>query len=285
MEWQFCNPGKVDSRPMSVSRSCRRVSQLALVWLLISPASAGNSPLIAIILDDLGNNLAAGRGALNLPGQVTYSFLPRTPHASFLASQAVAKGRETMLHLPMQSVAREQLGPGGLTQDMPSGQLQRTILEDIRSIPSAAGVNNHMGSLLTRDAVVMGQLMAILKDHPGMYFLDSRTDRQTVAEQVAREMGVPTGRRNVFLDNERNEDYILRQFNALLGMARKSGAAVGIGHPYPETLRVLEKKLAELESCDVVLVPVSELIEHQRRNQPWPVSSSPLHTAARSLKP
>lgn len=270
---------------MSIFSLCRSLMYLALAWLMASPAIAGDAPRIAIILDDLGNNLAAGRGALNLPGQITYSFLPRTPYARVLASQALAMGRETMVHLPMQSLATRQLGPGGLTQDMARGQVQQTILENIQSLPAAAGVNNHMGSLLTRDAKVMAQLMEVLREHPGMYFLDSRTDDQTVAEQVARDMGVPTSRRNVFLDNERNEAYISEKFSELLAIAKNSGAAVGIGHPYPETLRVLEKELVELDSRNVVLVPVSELIEHQRSNQLWPVSSSPLHTAARSLKP
>ena len=136
-------------------------------------------------------------------------------------------------------------------------------------MPSVSGVNNHMGSLLTRDAALMGELMGLLRDHGDMYFLDSRTDDQTVAEQVAREMGVPTSRRNVFLDNDPNETYILSQFHALLASAKQTGAAVGIGHPYPETLAVLERELADLRArrqIQVRAVPPADLrsYEHLR---------------------
>ena len=257
----------------------------AVLCLLMSSASAADAPLIAIILDDLGNDLPAGRDALDLPGAVTYSFLPKTPHARLLAAGAAAQGREVMLHLPMQSLAGEPLGSGGLTLEMSARDFRQTVLDNIRSVPAVAGINNHMGSRLTRDTEQMARLMTVLREHGDLYFLDSRTDDQTVAEQVARETGVPTTRRNIFLDNERNEAYIRGQFLELLANAREQGAAVAIGHPYPETLAVLERELADLETHGVVLVPVSRLIEHQRRNQQWPVFSSPLRTAAKNLKP
>lgn len=264
------------------------VIRFVLVLLFVSlpavPAYAVDPPLVAIIIDDLGNDLGAGRQALSLRGKLTYSILPGTPYAKVLADQVTASGREAMLHLPMQSLGNNPLGPRGLTRDMTQQAFRRNIIDSIQSLPNVVGINNHMGSLLTSDEVLMSQLMEVMGNFPQMYFLDSRTNDRTVAEQVARNMGVPTTRRDVFLDNERSEQQIAIQFERLLRMARISGSAVAIGHPYPETLAILETKLRELESEGVMLVSVSEIINHQRRNRQWQESSYPLQTAARNLK-
>ena len=45
-------------------------------------------PTIAIIVDDLGYDLERGHRILQLPGAITISILPFTPHARELAEQA-----------------------------------------------------------------------------------------------------------------------------------------------------------------------------------------------------
>ena len=241
-----------------------RACGMLVLWLALAVAEAQQPvPIIAIVLDDLGNSLSAGRQALALPGKLTYAFLPQTPHAAGLSRQVHATARESIVHLPMQSLSDRPLGPGGLTLDMDETQLRRTLAADLTSVPFAVGINNHMGSGYTADMPSMTQLMAALVERENMYFLDSRTHKSTVAELAARQAGVPTTRRDVFLDLRRDEAYISGQFNLLLAKAQRRGSAVAIGHPYPETLAVLKRRLPELEGLGVELVPLSRLIQRQ----------------------
>jgi len=240
-----------------------------ILWLMLVAAQAQPpGPVIAIVLDDLGNNLSLGRQALALPGNLTYAFLPQTPHAARLSRQVHATARESIVHLPMQSLHHRALGPGGLTQDMDAAELKQVLLQDLRSVPFAVGANNHMGSGLTRDLNVMFQLMTLLAERGDLYFLDSRTHELTVAQQAAEQAGVPATRRDVFLDNLRDETHIGKQLNLLLAKARQQGSAVAIGHPYPETLTVLARRLPELEGLGVELIPLSQLIERQSAEKP-----------------
>lgn len=258
---------------------------LGLFWMTCGGA-AEPPPVIAIILDDLGNNLQAGRQALELPSEVTLAFLPHTPHAQILAEAAHKQGNVVMLHLPMESKPWHRLGPGGLTANMNREELLWVLAKGLEAIPFAAGVNNHMGSRLTARAEPMDWLMRDLGRRGGLFFVDSRTTAQTVAWRKAAENEVPSTSRDVFLDNTRTLGSIRHQFNHLLETARNHGQAVGIGHPYPETLQVLAEVLPELAEADVELVAVTDLIESQKsRRQKWQAPSSPSLKVAKNSKP
>lgn len=262
-----------------------RACSVLLLWLALTVSEARQpAPFVAIVLDDLGNNLALGRRALALPGKLTYAFLPHTPHAATLSRQVHATARESIVHLPMQSMNNRALGPGGLTLDMDETQLRHTLMESVRSVPFAAGINNHMGSGLTGNMQAMSRLMAMLAERGDMYFLDSRTHKSTVAELAASQAGVPTSRRDVFLDFKRDEAYISDQFNLLLAKAQQHRSAVAIGHPYPETLAVLTRRLPELEELGVELVPLSTLIKRQNKDKSNPRSENATIVGAKMLQ-
>jgi polysaccharide deacetylase 2 family uncharacterized protein YibQ len=260
---------------------------LLLFFLSTAAAAEQAEPaaVIAIIIDDVGNDLRAGEEALTLPGPVTLAFLPHTPHAKGLARRAHGAGKEVMLHLPMQSHAGNRLGPGALTLHMTEENFRQSLKESLDSVPHVAGLNNHMGSLLTRHPGAMGWLMSGMRDYGELFFIDSRTTLETVAEQVAQEHQVPAARRDVFLDNDRNPAAIGRQFRQLVRLARRQGYAVGIGHPYKETMEVLERELPRLEAEGVRLIRTSELVGYQGRKATWPESSSPSPKVVKNLKP
>ena len=233
----------------------------------------------------MGYDLARGRQALQLPGAVTYSFLPRTPNTAILSAEAWSRGREIMLHLPMQAADDRALGPGGLTLEMTEPEFRLVVEDDLAAVPHAVGVNNHMGSLLTRHPGAMGWLMAQLAERGGLYFVDSRTSEHTVAERAALARGLVASRRDVFLDNEPDEAYIAAQFHALVAVARRDGNAIAIAHPHPATLAVLRRELPKLAQYGVGLLPVSRIIERQRRSPTWHASSSPSPQVAKNSKP
>lgn len=214
---------------------------------------------LAIIIDDIGYNGPQGRRAVDLDGAFTLAILPFTPHTHELAQRAHARGKEIMLHAPMSNTRDIPLGKGGLTSGMTHDQFVKTLHASLADIPYLSGVNNHMGSRLTRESEPMGWLMQeLVKRH--LYFIDSRTSAKSQALTVARAYGVPSLKRDIFLDNERDHDHIREQLLKAIHQAKRQGSAIAIGHPYPQTLDVLEQAQPLLDRYDVELVPVSDLL-------------------------
>jgi len=228
---------------------------------MASPTLPLAHPAVAIIIDDLGYRGIEGSRALALPGKVTVSILPHTPFAREFAEDAYARGIEVMLHLPLQpDDSLYDPDPGEIWLDTGSGEFLSTLDADLASVPHAVGVNNHMGSLLTRHPGHMTWLMQAL-EHRHLFFVDSFTTARSVALQMAHEVGVPAVRRNVFLDTDPDPDAVSLEFDRLVALAHKQGYAVAIGHPYPSTLAMLERRLPELERAGVRLVWASQLID------------------------
>jgi polysaccharide deacetylase 2 family uncharacterized protein YibQ len=232
-----------------------------IVLLLCAQLSAEPAAKIAIIIDDLGYQLEAGRRAIQLPGPVAYAVLPGTPRGRQLAENAHSNGKEVLLHLPLQAV--EQNGPeepGGITLDMSREIFSAAFAAAFESVPFAIGVNSHRGSLLTRHPGHMRWLMEEIGYRGNLFFIDSYTTHASIALQVANEMQVAAIKRDVFLDHDNAPDAIAREFERLKSLARDRGSAVAIGHPYPATLSFLEQALPRLSEEGIELVAVSELI-------------------------
>lgn len=243
----------------------------------VSRNTRGTLPAIALIIDDLGNKRELGKHVVDLPGPVACAFLPYGQHTDFLARQAYAHHKEVLLHLPMQAVedAPAMLGEGVLTLDMTEQQFMATLAHDMAAVPYISGLNNHMGSLLTRHPGSMAWLMDAITRRGDLFFVDSRTTSATVAEQLALEYGIPNTARNVFLDNVPTPEAVRAQFQKLIAMAKLNGSALGIGHPYPETVAVLADELRRLQQYGVRLLPVSRLIELQKEGRTsWQASLS-----------
>ena len=223
----------------------------------VSPSA---NPKIAIIIDDIGNNIPLGQRAAALEGNLTLAVLPKTPGAKKIARKGFKAGKEIMLHAPMSNHNNEALGPGGLTDEMDKATFINTLIDDILSIPHVQGVNNHMGSKLTTHTEQMSWVMEELKKR-NLYFIDSLTNSHSVAHLTARSYNIPAQERDVFLDHDKSPEAIAAAFRKLIRVSKRNGYAIGIGHPYPETLDVLERLLPELKQSDIELVHVSELLK------------------------
>lgn len=234
-------------------------------WITAALLLCG-SPLLcaaelAIIIDDVGYNLSAGEQLIRLEHDITLAILPFTPHGRTLANAAHHAGKEIMLHTPMSSTRNVSPGKQTLTGLMSQQQLQAALEKMLKDIPHVQGTNNHMGSQLTQEAGPMKWLMEVLSVRQ-LYFIDSRTTAATVALDTAREQGLPSMKRDVFLDNLRQEKQIRQQLQQAITLAQQQGYAIAIGHPYRETLAVLKQLDSLLADTDVHLVPVSHLITH-----------------------
>lgn len=237
-----------------------RVLLICCAFACSTPAVA-DMPRIAIIIDDIGDRENEGRLAVTLPAAIACAFLPHTPFAAELAAKAHDSGKEVLLHLPLQSLAGKALGPGAITLDTGEAEFRRILQDNLDAIPHVQGVNNHMGSLLTRHPGHMTWLMQGLSANGALYFIDSYTHPDSVALAIAHENGIPAARRDVFLDNVPDRAAIAAEFARLVKLARERGSAIGIGHPRTATLEFLAEILPRLkEEEGVELVPVSTLL-------------------------
>ena len=236
------------------------------------PTPAKRQTQIAIIIDDLGYQRELSIQATQLPGQLTLSIIPFSPYGRRIAELATEQGKEVMLHAPMSSVSDKPMEPGTLTPTMDKAQFQQTLQKGLADLPNIRGLNNHMGSELTQLRLPMRWLMDELRDR-GLYFVDSRTIASSLAWQTALDSGVPTARRDVFLDHDATDLAIAAEFGRLLAIAKCHQRAVAIAHPYPETLHFLETILPMLDRAGIQLVPVSQLLiypEISASNNPDP---------------
>jgi uncharacterized protein len=224
------------------------------------PITKDVRPRIAIIIDDLGYDAESNLPFFRLDLPLSLSVLPNGPSTKSIVRMANEEGRELVLHLPMEprNYPSVKPGPGALLLSMNADEITRVLDQDLRQIKGARGVNNHMGSAFTEDREKMRIVLAELKKK-GLFFVDSRTTKLTVALDLAREIGLPSDRRTVFLDNNLAPKAMKIQMERLLSMARNHGLAIGIGHPYKETLRLLKEYCSKIKS-EFQMVPVSELM-------------------------
>jgi uncharacterized protein len=236
------------------------------------PLAPVQPPTLALIVDDLGYSLAHGRRAIALPGPVTVAVLPFAPNTTTLAQIAAAAGTDVILHEPMQAAEETPSAPGTLTAAMSDADLRGQLQRALADVPQAIGVNNHTGSLLTAQRAPMLSLMDELRVR-GLFFLDSRTTPDTVARDVAMEEGVPSARRDVFLDHVADIDDIAAEFERAVLIARRKGHAVLIAHPYDVSLAFLEQALPTLAARGVVQIRLAAMIDPAVRPAAAPVPS------------
>ena len=242
---------------MTAARCCL----LAALLLLASGSVATSQPRIAIIIDDLGYRLDAGKRAIELPGPISFAVLPGTPRAQFLAQRAHASGKEVLLHLPLQAKANENSHePLSINLDMSRQEFRDTFEKALTSVPHAVGVNSHRGSLLTRHPGHMQWLMEEIQARDNLFFVDSFTTHESIAIRIANETGVAARKRDVFLDPDQDPETIAREFERMKRIAEKRGSVVAIGHPYAATLELLERELPNLATEGFELVTISELV-------------------------
>ncbi|SFD02477.1 divergent polysaccharide deacetylase family protein [Pseudoalteromonas denitrificans] len=230
-----------------------------LALLLFANANLATASQVAIIIDDIGYH-KHDLQAIKLPGEISYSILPYTPFAQIFSQQANAINKEVLLHIPMQSISGKALGPGALTNEMTKSQIQSTLEKALNEYPEVKGINNHMGSFLTQKIQPMAWTMEVLHER-GLYFLDSKTTTHSQAQNLANLFNVNNVARHVFLDNIPTDKQMQFRMNQLIRIANKRDYAIAIAHPYPETLKFLEKELPKLKEQGIELVPLSQLVE------------------------
>ncbi len=219
-------------------------------------------PKVAIVIDDMGQDLKKLNQLIQLHAPITIAVIPNLRYSKETSDKANGKGLEVLLHLPMEpkDLKDNNPGKGALFTNMTPDEIRNEMERDFKSVPNAIGVNNHMGSKFTENEALMKTVLQVVKKKD-MFFLDSRTSSNSVAGKVAREIGVRNADRNVFLDNTRDDKYIKGQIAQLVATAKKRGKAIAIGHPYPETIKALKETVSKLNDSGVKVVKLSEIVD------------------------
>jgi len=223
-------------------------------------APANGQPMIAIVIDDMGLDRKRSAEVMTLPAPLTLSFMT---YADDLATQTAtgrAHGDEIMLHMPMEPQARHvDPGPNALLTGLDDAELRRRVIWGLGRIDGIVGVNNHMGSKFTESqpdmTIVLEQLRA-----RGLFFLDSRTTPHSVGLATARQMGVASVGRDIFLDNFMTDPEVARELAQTEAVARRNGVAIAIGHPHDATIAELRRWLPTAAARGFRLVPVSAIV-------------------------
>lgn len=217
-------------------------------------------PKIAIIIDDVGMDVARSRQVAGFPAALTLSVLPYAPQAARLAAKGRARGHEIMIHMPMEAMdGKLDTGPVAIREGQGREERFAQLDKALSTFGGYVGLNNHMGSRMTANAEAMNQVMEWLRDK-GLLFVDSRTTAASVAAKAAAEHGVPFAERHVFLDDSPDPAKIRGALEHLEDVARRRGAAVAIGHPRETTIEALRAWLPDVEKKGFQLVPVSAAV-------------------------
>lgn len=191
---------------------------------------AKNGAVLCVVFDDGGQNISQLKKCVALPFPVTVAVLPRLAHSAESARIVRQSKNEVILHQPMQAMnLNVNPGAGAIKPDMTENEVFATLSQNIAEISPIAGMNNHEGSLITENEVLVSFILQAASEK-GIYFLDSRTSSATKVPSVAMEMGMGWYQRDIFLDNQKTRENYLAELKKGLDIANKKGHVIMIGH-------------------------------------------------------
>ncbi|AIB46512.1 divergent polysaccharide deacetylase family protein [Haemophilus influenzae] len=223
---------------------------------------------LAIVIDDVGYHSKEDAAIFAMPREISVAIIPAAPYARARNQEAKSQGRDILIHMPMQPVSAVKIEDGGLHLGMSAAQVNDRVNTAKNIVHDAIGMNNHMGSAATADPQLMTYLMTALQEKH-LFFLDSRTIGKSVAGKIAKEQGVRSLDRHIFLDDSNEFADVQRQFKAAIHYARKHGSAIAIGHPRQNTIAVLQAGLRNLPE-DIQLVGMGNLWRNEKVIPPKP---------------
>jgi len=236
---------------------------IVYLWLSrpkkIPPVPVAIKGKIAIVIDDWGYNLNNLAVLDQIKYPLTVSVLPNLTYSKVVAKELYGRGRQIILHLPLEPYEKFRLEQNTIMTSMDDSNIINTLRHDLASIANPSGVSNHMGSKATENSRVMRIIFKELKIR-NLYFLDSLVSAESTCFDLAYKMRLGFAKRDVFLDNIEEPAYIRGQIYKLKTRARVYGQAIGIGHDRKTTLGVLKEVMPELEKEGYEFVFVSELV-------------------------
>jgi uncharacterized protein len=217
---------------------------------------------VAIIIDDIGQDMKPVRELLRIDADITFAILPLLAHSREASEVLYKANREILLHLPMEplSYPKEKPGSGALFTEMNQDEIIFQMGKDLASVPHISGVNNHMGSKFMADEEKLLYVFKQLKKHD-LFFIDSRTTPSSKTMSAAGKTHLMVASRKVFLDHDRDYSKIYQILMDVAATPAGNMPLIVIGHPYPETIRALRDAQKVFQEKGISIIPVSKLMK------------------------
>ncbi|QOR66926.1 divergent polysaccharide deacetylase family protein [Cytobacillus suaedae] len=219
--------------------------------------------VLAIVIDDFGNNMKGTEEMLSLPIPLTVAIMPFMPTTERDAKLAHARGHEVIVHLPLEPKRGKKswLGPGAITTDLSNEEIRKRVEEAIDNVPHAIGMNHHMGSKATEDERVMRIILEVCSER-GLYYLDSKTASKSVIPKIAAELSVPYLENNMFFDHQYSSQHINKQASILVRKLENRSPLIAIGHVGITGEKVVGALKANIQAYEknAKIVHLSELL-------------------------
>jgi uncharacterized protein len=215
---------------------------------------------VAIVIDDIGYDQAAVFELLKIEAPISFAILPYCPFSLWSAERIHQSGREILLHLPMEphGYPGRNPGKGALLTSMDEKSINRELLRDLKAVPYARGVNNHMGSKFMEDERKLKIVFKRLSEK-NLYFLDSMTTTLSKASQAAEQTQVKCMSRDVFIDGNGDQKMTCSELTQMIQGGETWTKKILIGHPYPRTISGLSCAVERISREGIEIVPLSRL--------------------------
>ncbi|WP_458460658.1 divergent polysaccharide deacetylase family protein [Paenibacillus sp.] len=225
--------------------------------------SPSNHKRLAIIIDDVGNDMKGTAEILAMPVKLTVAVMPFLPSTKKDAIAAHEKGMDVIVHMPMEPKKGkpEWLGPGAITSNLTDEEVRSRVEKAIDDVPYAIGMNNHMGSKITSDKRIMSIVLDVCQER-GLFFVDSRTNFRSVVGELAATKNMPPVGNDIFLDDQNSKAHIRKQLDlaAQRAVDKKSCVVIGhVGHTGMNTSAVIRESVSRLQG-QVEFVGIGDLV-------------------------
>jgi polysaccharide deacetylase 2 family uncharacterized protein YibQ len=227
------------------------------------PEATGRRKQIFVVIDDAGLLLEETQQFLDIPVPMTIAVLPHQKQTSEVCSAITDHtDKEMILHQPMEAYnSTKNPGKGAIFNTTDPSEVPAILDYNLASVRGAKGMNNHMGSRVTENVVLMHAVMRYCKAN-GLFFLDSKTAYNSMVGRVATREHMHMEERHVFLDIKHDRETIRRAWAQTVARAREHGYAIAIGHAWStETAAAIRDSYRTLQNQGYTFHLLSELYQ------------------------
>lgn len=220
-----------------------------------------NTPVIAIIVTNMGASKTATETALRLPLDVSLAFNPYAEYTPLWFEGARNLGHESWLMLPAQpeDFPASDPGPLALLRDVPASQNLARLHEVMRTLSGYVGFVLPPHQIATDAQPTRDMLLAEAKLR-GLSLMLSTRPESPVARTDFDRASDQSLQAHILLDADPHPDAIAKQLAALQQTAKDKGFALGVSHGYPVTLTALDGWLKTLDQTQFQLAPATALM-------------------------
>ncbi|KQO73772.1 divergent polysaccharide deacetylase family protein [Rhizobium sp. Leaf262] len=229
------------------------------------PWSGARGTRIAIIVGGLGLSQTGTQKAIrDLPPEVTLGFAASGNSLQRWMQESRRKGHEILLQVPFEPFGYPGTNPGPdtlLASDPAKLNLER-LHRSMAKITNYTGIMNYLGGRFMAEDKALEPVMRDIGAR-GLLFLDDGSSAQSKSGPIAKALSAPAGFADLQLDDQVNENAILRKLDDLERIARRNGSAIGVASAFDESIGAISKWSVEAAGRGIEIVGVSALVSEQ----------------------